>query len=166
MRISKLTNALLITTNLLLSSIVFADEIKFHEWTHETTKKFSKAMTKNEAGSEFGIICADKCFYYINSGTVCTSNNQYLVMMSTEYFATTLKMNCVLRENNYFQILDNFDVVKKTIAKGNNISFVTSLDNGIISASFFGLKGAYSASNKTISDAIKNKYPTPKMQDN
>lgn len=161
MIVNKLAISLLIINILITPNKAVAEEMIFDEWIYVSTEKFSKASTKNEAGSEFGIICADKCFYYINSGITCLNNKKYLVMMSTEHIAKALNMNCVLRSENYFQILDEFNDVKLATDKSQNISFISSLENGTISASFFGLKGAKEAINKTIGIARKNKYPKP-----
>lgn len=141
-----------------------AVEIKSSDWVYSQETSFSKAFTKNETNSEFGVVCADKCMFYINSGSPCLNSKTYLVMLTTENQSISLKMTCVIQNENYFQILDPFEVVLKSLKTGNNIGLTTALDNGVISASFFSLNGAFKAVTKAAEIAKTNKYPTPKEQ--
>jgi hypothetical protein len=145
------------TLALVFTAHALAEERTYSEWTYKSTNEFSLAVTKNKTNAEFGMMCQDKCIFYINSGVQCTANKKYLVMMVTNKVSTSMDMKCISQAGGYFQVLDKFMTIFNESMNSSSVGFVSALDNGSISVSMFGLDGASSAINDAYKEAVRIK---------
>lgn len=135
----------------------FAEEKTYREWTYKSADAYSIALTKNKTNAEFGMMCRDRCVFYINSGVKCTANKNYLVMMVTNKLSTSMDMKCILQDGVYFQVLDKFMTIFNESRSASSVGFVSALDNGSISVSMFGLDGASNAIDEAYKKAVSVK---------
>lgn len=147
----------ILTLFLAITRQSYAEEKTYREWTYKSADAYTIALTKNKTNAEFGMMCRDRCVFYINSGVQCTANKKYLVMMVTNKLSTSMDMKCVLQDGIYFQVLDKFMTIFNESRSASSVGFVSALDNGSISVSMFGLDGASNAINDAYNKAVSFK---------
>jgi len=133
-----------------------AAPVKVGDWTIDLTSEYSEAYIYNETKSLFGIICYEKCIFYINPSNIsCDENSKYNMLMNAENEARALEAECVKLQNKYIRIFQDFNVVNNAVKESSFIGFAFALQNGQFNVSRFSLNGAQSAIKQTLENAIK-----------
>ena len=145
------------------SSAVFAAPKTVQDWLVDLTVEYSESYTYNETQSLFGMICYDKCIYYLSPVSItCQEGSEYSILMNAESDSRAIDTRCIKMQDKFIRVLLDFDTVHKATLNSTYIGFAFSVKGGAFNVSRFSLKGAKSA----ITQALTNSLNTKKNSSN
>lgn len=144
---------LAVTSALILAwSSAFADTTRYGEWLLDRGPDYREAYTGNASGSAVGVWCGEEiqsCFFYIRSNTTCEEGATGITLVNAETGAFSVELLCTKVEMNgkleYFNLLSNFDGMKKALEENTFIGFSIPMASGEFKVVRFGLRGSSQA---------------------
>ncbi|WP_116091075.1 hypothetical protein [Sphingomonas crusticola] len=120
---------------------------QYKKWRIEQNKLFVAAVTTNEAGSLFGLLCGTTCSYYINNGKACEVGVTYpgLISGANGALAVTLRCLHVREEGEEYAVFLVDEDVTEMLGEAAEIGIVVPLANGQFNVSRFSMAGASEA---------------------
>jgi hypothetical protein len=139
-----------------------AEEIKYQDWAVQLGDDTVEAYTVNSSQSSFGFFCkGETCLYYLNLNLECPANSKTPVLLSGEGAGSAFLTTCMKLGGRNFQILDEPELVKRTVYGGKKIGFSVALQGGEFILAQFTLNGAQVAIERAVAEA-KQKKVQPK----
>jgi len=133
---------ILILFSILMRPLFSYADNDLNNWSFINTDKFNVAYVRNDSNSEFGLLCQDKCLFYLNTKINCIPKKEYLVMVVTNISSITIMSTCEEKENSKYLIFNSYQKILDLVEPSKSISFVASLDAGSVSVSLFNTDGA------------------------
>lgn len=131
---------------------------KIGDWSVDVSNEYSEAYIYNGTNSLFGMICYDKCLFYISPSKIsCIENAKYQVFMNAENEAISIDTECLKLQGRFVRIFQDFDTVNIAIRDSTFIGFAFAMKNGEFNVSRFSLNGAQNAIKQALENAIKLK---------
>ena len=134
----------------------------YQDWRIEQNSVFVAAVTTNQAGSFFGLLCGKTCSFYINNGRDCEVGASYPGLISGAGGALAVTLRCLHIREEGQQIaaflLD--EDVSEVMQGGGELGVVVPLADGQFAVSRFSLTGAFDAVTDMLRMADKKVGPT------
>jgi len=145
------------------------DKIIYQNWAIDSGLETVEAYTANDSSSSFGLFCGGStCTFYLHTNIGCQPNAKNSVLLNSASISTAINMQCTLIRNNYFEILEPFDVVMNAVNSGEYIGFAVALQGGAFAVARFSLIGAKTAIGQALNLAASKKSkpspPQPNLQ--
>jgi hypothetical protein len=140
-----------------MSGLSFAQSMKHSDWNSSVKNGYVEAYTFNESNSAFGVLCMEKCVYYVDMKIKCTDGDKYSALMATTTGASSVKLNCLVLKDRFVNIIEPFDDVTEHIKDSENIGFAIALKSGKFNVSRFSLNGSIPAISRVVTEAVKQK---------
>jgi hypothetical protein len=129
---------------------------EYQDWKVLQSSKLIAALTENEAGSLFGLMCGSKsCTYYVNASVECAAGDVAPGLISAAAGSMALTLRCAhIREGGepYAIFLIDEDLSEE-LADTDEISITVPLANGDVDTSRFSMAGAEDAQAEMLSNA-------------
>ncbi|UAB68711.1 hypothetical protein INR79_09110 [Vibrio sp. SCSIO 43132] len=139
---------LLFTLLSITSSLTtFAAEVIHKDWVINTDgDDYYYAATINSSDHIFGKYCYFKdqqCLFLIGVDIVCTTGNQYPVLINAESGSLNLNLVCGDRVGDQnVLVFDNFDKIEKTAKESKQLGIAIPMESGHFKVSRFSLSGS------------------------
>jgi hypothetical protein len=141
--------------SLLINSQALAQNKQFSgDWITDTGGSYNEAWVTNDSKSSFGLICSDKCLWYVDFQKTCEDGDKYNALMADGDSAGGVGLTCLKMGKRFILILDDFDMVQKATLRSENIGFAIALQGGKFHVSRFSLKGAKVAQERVANAAV------------
>ena len=125
--------------------LLCAAQAQFGDWVASKSNNILEAYTAIESGSQFGILCMEKCVWYLDAQTKCVEHHEYPVLINAEAGADYLSMRCFTLQyegrTRYVYIFEEFDKIKNAASLGAQIGFAMPLEGSKFTVSRFSLSG-------------------------
>lgn len=135
----------------------------FDAWEVQQSSKLVAALTRNDDGALFGVMCGKGCSYYMGAGIECTSGHVYTGMLTMSSGAMPLTLRCAhIREEGeqYPILLIDEDLSDALADEGGKISITVPLDNDEVDTSRFSMAGAQDAQDEML-DIVDGQSDAP-----
>lgn len=129
----------------------------YHDWRIEQSAILISAVTTNQDGSSFGLLCGKGCTYYANTGTRCDTGATYPGLLSTQTGAIPITLRCthVREEGQDYSVLIVVDDLTDALSDATQVNLVIPLQEGEFGVSHFSMAGAAEAIDAMVEIATK-----------
>ncbi|WP_295797090.1 hypothetical protein [uncultured Microbulbifer sp.] len=139
-----------------VSSVGFAVEREFGDWSWDYADGGTIAMTFSDTGKGLAQVCNfgdGNCLYKVMFPVTCELGGTYPVLVSTDSAAYSMNMQCLSSdEEGGIYGITPFDDIDQIIREGNRIGIVMAMEHGSFSVVRFSLQG----SNAAMDDMLEN----------
>lgn len=134
----------------LVSQGASADDKRFGAWSVGVTtdKDALYAATVNDSYAVLGQYCFlsdGNCLWLLGNDVNCDPDGSYVVLMNSDYSASTLELLCFNADGKSKFTFKNFELIDKSIKNSSYIGFAFPMQNGNFKVSRFNLNGALKA---------------------
>jgi len=132
---------------------------EYRDWRIERSSAFVAALTTNDDGSLFGLLCGKSCSYYLNTGQSCDVGTDYPGLLSAAQGSIPLTLRClhVKEEGEEYSILLIDEDLSEALEGASQIGVVVPLENGRFHVSRFSMAGAVEAQRDMLKISDKRK---------
>lgn len=129
----------------------------YRDWRIEQSAVLISAVTTNQDGSSFGLLCGKACTYYANTGTRCDTGATYPGLLSTQAGAIPITLRCthVREEGEDYSVLIIDDDLTDALNDATQVNLVIPLEEGEFAVSHFSMAGAAEALDAMLEIAMK-----------
>lgn len=126
------------------------------DWITSFEGGIGEAYTYNSSNSIFGVMCGEKCVFYVDFQKDCTDGEGYSSLVSSEAGATTLDMKCIHLGKRRILSINDFDSIQSLSIKSKSIGFAIALPDSKFHVSRFSLVGSKEAQLRVYKSATDN----------
>jgi hypothetical protein len=129
---------------------------EYHDWRIERSSAFVAAVTTNESGSFFGLLCGKTCSYYLNPEKDCEMGAVFPGLINGAAGAMAITLRCLhIKEDGEDHSVMLIDEDLAEALDGEEIGVVIPLENGQFHVSRFSMAGAAEAQRDMLKIADK-----------
>lgn len=134
------------TTLLMFTTLANAEKERIGEWTLDTRSPgFAEAFTSNDSGSVLGIICAPKCFSYLDANLTCEAGSTYPVLYSAASGVGVREGVCIHIKQRQFLRFEDAKFISENSNSDELLGFSIGMPNAQFKVLKFDMKGAQAA---------------------
>jgi hypothetical protein len=133
-------------TLLTFTTLASAEVENIGKWTLDTRSPgFAEAYTSNDSGSVLGMICAPKCFTYLDAGLKCKQGATYPVLYSAASGVGVKEGVCIHMKDRQFLRLEDAKFIVENSESGALMGFSIGMPNARFKVIKFNMEGAHNA---------------------
>jgi len=160
---------LAVTLAAALPMITRAQTTRYGDWQAElsASSTMAETFTVNQSGSIFGFICSasvNRCTYYISAHTTCDPGSTSTILINTDAGALTSTITCTKFGDNYYNAVQNTDILDKGITTSSNLGIAIPMKSGEFKVVRFSLVGANAATAAAAARVVELEKNTDHMQ--
>lgn len=133
----------------------------YGDWRIEQSAVLVSAVTTNDDGSSFGLLCGKGCSYYVNTGAYCDTGALYPGLLSTEGGAISITLRCthVKEEGEDYSVMLLDEDLTEALDGATQVNLVVPLQDGQFNVSHFSMAGADDARAAMLKIATRQDAP-------
>jgi hypothetical protein len=124
------------------------------DWITDIDGEINEAYVANDSKSIFGLICIDKCLWYVDFQRACEDGDKYTALMAHANSAGAIELTCLKYEKRHILILNDFTKVQNATLESDNLGFAIALQSGRFHVSRFSMKGARAAQERVVNASL------------